>query len=1023
MSESTWKYSFGKYLELSFWSTELRLRAGVCPHDLHRDHLRYFGFRNVTMRIHYDPVDLLDIVVPRARITWKVDNDLRLKNDLYLKTESKWNIFMASVKSRIGGINIDSVISEKAEACKAEIARLTQRAQDEHVEMLRKLQAKYMESRYYEVIPMNRAIRAMQEKVADWDSAFADLDANFFPSEKDIRRLAALQLKNLFLDRDSSVTSLVSNEASEQPSEQPSEVDEKSEVRKVEDDIADDNTPIAEENKQLELIDEEPTPIANMVETPLSILDQHTPADANQEGLQHLDLAVPLPPSTDAGLALGPMTDGSPESVVDRAQDAAAGQQNILLHPPPERSESEVSLSDKIQQLRKASLMVSPDIPSTFESSIPRPIQTGERSSGRKAGQTVSPPILRTQSQPATTIRKLQKAQPAAKNKDLINSAPLPNDSSLSIPSSSTSDLVKDKKLSERLGLGTLKNGRKAGASLIPRSIQGKKKDSKVSTLAKHFEQLSREFEKERMRDRKQRAAKASRSQAFPRASSKPIVEVYKDVNEAVEERGPSDDALRNVYPSQSSSDITTSIEGLAQVNSDNIEVDTAPPPSTDAGEETATEAETDHHNHDASQTATDDEGMVTDAEQSLGDLPDAAEIADSLGTSEIGTDTELPKHERSSLMKMLSTFWAERSASGWTQLEYPLQSTEHVFADSDVIVREDEPSSLIAFALASKDYTEKLEHIRNQGRMKEPSAGASQPPSLSETDVETSLLRATGTHLKYQFAIGSCKMLCKIFYAEQFDAVRRKCGAADRIIESLSRCLKWDSKGGKTKSVFLKTLDDRLVMKGLSPIETQAFLNFAPAYFGLMAEALFHELPSVIAKMLGFYQIVIKNPATGTEIKLDLLVMENLFYDRVPTRIFDLKGSMRNRKIHSTGEQNEVLLDENMVEFIYESPLFVREHSKKLLKASVWNDTLFLARQNVMDYSLMVAVDEKRKELVVGIIDCIRTYTWDKKLESWIKDRGFGGGGRNRPTVTSPKEYKSRFRLAMDRYVLQAPK
>jgi 1-phosphatidylinositol-3-phosphate 5-kinase len=389
---------------------------------------------------------------------------------------------------------------------------------------------------------------------------------------------------------------------------------------------------------------------------------------------------------------------------------------------------------------------------------------------------------------------------------------------------------------------------------------------------------------------------------------------------------------------------------------------------------------------------------MVTDAEQSLGDLPDAAEIADSLGTSEIGTDTELPK-------------------------QYPLQSTEHVFADSDVIVREDEPSSLIAFALASKDYTEKLEHIRNQGRMKEPSAGASQPPSLSETDVETSLLRATGTHLKYQFAIGSCKMLCKIFYAEQFDAVRRKCGAADRIIESLSRCLKWDSKGGKTKSVFLKTLDDRLVMKGLSPIETQAFLNFAPAYFGLMAEALFHELPSVIAKMLGFYQIVIKNPATGTEIKLDLLVMENLFYDRVPTRIFDLKGSMRNRKIHSTGEQNEVLLDENMVEFIYQSPLFVREHSKKLLKASVWNDTLFLARQNVMDYSLMVAVDEKRKELVVGIIDCIRTYTWDKKLESWIKDRGFGGGGRNRPTVTSPKEYKSRFRLAMDRYVLQAPK
>lgn len=184
------------------------------------------------------------------------------------------------------------------------------------------------------------------------------------------------------------------------------------------------------------------------------------------------------------------------------------------------------------------------------------------------------------------------------------------------------------------------------------------------------------------------------------------------------------------------------------------------------------------------------------------------------------------------------------------------------------------------------------------------------------------------------------------------------------------------------------------------------------------MAEALFHDLPSVIAKMLGFFQVFIKNPLTATDIKFDLLITENLFYDRSPDRIFDLKGSMRNRRIQSTGQQNEVLLDENMVDFISESPLFAREHSKKLLRASVWNDTLFLARQNVMDYSLMIAVDETRKELVVGIIDCIRTYTWDKKLESWIKDRGFAGGGRNRPTVTSPKEYKSRFREAMARYV-----
>jgi len=37
---------------------------------------------------------------------------------------------------------------------------------------------------------------------------------------------------------------------------------------------------------------------------------------------------------------------------------------------------------------------------------------------------------------------------------------------------------------------------------------------------------------------------------------------------------------------------------------------------------------------------------------------------------------------------------------------------------------------------------------------------------------------------------------------------------------------------------------------------------------------------------MLGFYQIMIKNPSTGTEIKWDILVMENLFYDRKTTRV-----------------------------------------------------------------------------------------------------------------------------------------
>src|SRR5690606_33640068 len=93
------------------------------------------------------------------------------------------------------------------------------------------------------------------------------------------------------------------------------------------------------------------------------------------------------------------------------------------------------------------------------------------------------------------------------------------------------------------------------------------------------------------------------------------------------------------------------------------------------------------------------------------------------------------------------------------------------------------------------------------------------------------------------EFSEGSAKMYCKVFFAEQFDALRKNCGVEDRFVESLSRCSQWDSRGGKSKSVFLKTLDDRFVMKALQNVETTAFLKFAPAYFRYMAEAFFHEV------------------------------------------------------------------------------------------------------------------------------------------------------------------------------------
>ena len=50
-------------------------------------------------------------------------------------------------------------------------------------------------------------------------------------------------------------------------------------------------------------------------------------------------------------------------------------------------------------------------------------------------------------------------------------------------------------------------------------------------------------------------------------------------------------------------------------------------------------------------------------------------------------------------------------------------------------------------------------------------------------------------------------------------------------------------------------------------------------------------------------------------------------------------------------------------------SPFYLREHSKRILRGALYNDSKFLADINVMDYSLVVGVDSLNNELVVGIV------------------------------------------------------
>lgn len=380
---------------------------------------------------------------------------------------------------------------------------------------------------------------------------------------------------------------------------------------------------------------------------------------------------------------------------------------------------------------------------------------------------------------------------------------------------------------------------------------------------------------------------------------------------------------------------------------------------------------------------------------------------------------------------------------------------------DTVIPVLDDEPTSIIAYALASPDY--RAQTADEPEISKEGESSVSMPlfdlvnllslHSLDETSsdqfrslgstndsilsvssgsrsfkVLDPLLCTKALHARVSFTDegphGKVKYSVTCYFAKRFEVLRRTCCPSELdFIRSLSRCKKWGAQGGKSNVFFAKTLDDRFIIKQVTKTELESFIKFAPAYFKYLSDTISTRSPTCLAKIQGIYQVTSKHLKGGKESRMDVLVMENLLFRRNITRLYDLKGSSRSRYNPDSSGNNKILLDQNLIEAMPTSPIFVGNNAKRLLERAVWNDTSFLASIDVMDYSLLVGVDEEKHELVLGIIDFMRQYTWDKHLETWVKASGILGGPKNAsPTVISPKQYKKRFRKAMSAYFLMVP-
>jgi 1-phosphatidylinositol-3-phosphate 5-kinase len=328
---------------------------------------------------------------------------------------------------------------------------------------------------------------------------------------------------------------------------------------------------------------------------------------------------------------------------------------------------------------------------------------------------------------------------------------------------------------------------------------------NRVSTIARHFDRLSKEAE----RDRQRRLNQARGRRARPVGITRAKIHVFSNVRDAFRD-GESDSASSKAddeEDGEGDSDVSNSAAKEDDIVAASAEarVSASDNSSDDRSEEIAVRprAESPPSNFEASSvtpsdTATDlsfkDRLQIAlppfDTSTPLLSVPPtplltgqkdtlapSSQVSEAEGNNTIG-------HERTSILKTLTNLWAFRSGDA-TMLEYPLSASEHVFADSRVIVRESEPTSIIAFTLASKTYREKLRSVaqmhREQRRTQATTEGSEtslpedlKSPSLDESkstldsvsrqdiaDADEGARREGGTHINY----GMLRSI-RIFYA-----------------------------------------------------------------------------------------------------------------------------------------------------------------------------------------------------------------------------------------------------------------
>lgn len=232
---------------------------------------------------------------------------------------------------------------------------------------------------------------------------------------------------------------------------------------------------------------------------------------------------------------------------------------------------------------------------------------------------------------------------------------------------------------------------------------------SKVGNIAKHFERMSKETERAN-----RRYAVIRGRRARPVASARAKVQVLDSVKDAIRDQSESSDSSSEADDEGGDEDDTrkttdqTTTESSPEASSTLPQVNVQPGDPVKTTSPIESTAVTEVNNTTTPKMPGDQpppSSPVQPSRLSLTSLPPSPFLSYNASLTPPPSDLDIgPGTERNSLLKALSGFWPQQLPASRNRAELdgedPTSDPEHIFRDSSMVVRIDEPTSIIALAL-----------------------------------------------------------------------------------------------------------------------------------------------------------------------------------------------------------------------------------------------------------------------------------------------------------------------------------